>query len=56
MAEVEHGEPIRPLGGVRACLPNGCCDASLVEQPVRGIHMVVMVEAPHELSDGPIFL
>ena len=33
VAEVEHGEPFRPLGGKRARLSNVCCNASLVERP-----------------------
>ena len=30
VAEVEHGKPLKPLGGGRARLPNGCRNASLV--------------------------
>ena len=34
MAEVKHGEPVRPLGGGGARLPDGRCDTPLVERPV----------------------
>ena len=34
MAEVKHGEPIRPLGGGGARLSDGRCDAPHVEWPV----------------------
>ena len=54
MAEVEHCEPVRPLGGGKAFLPYGRCDDSLVEQPVWGVHTVVAVEVPHEPSKYPI--
>ena len=40
MAEVEQGEPIRPLGDGRACR----CDASLVERPVSEVHSMVAVQ------------
>ena len=56
MAEVEQGEPIRPLGGGRARLPYGHCNASLVERPARGVHAMVAVEVPHELFECPIVL
>ena len=46
-AEVEHGDHVRPLGFGRARLPNGRYDASVVEWPVRGFHMVVVVEVPY---------
>ena len=42
MAEVEHGEPIRPLGGGEARLPNGRCYAPLVERP--------LFDTPHSFS------
>ena len=56
MTEVEHGEPISPLGVGRARLPNDRCDTSLVKQLVWGIHLKLVVEVPQEPSDGPILL
>ena len=44
-----------PLGGGTARLPNGRCDASLVERSVWRIHRVVAVDFPHELNKGPVF-
>ena len=52
MAEGKHGKPIRPLGCGGARLPNSRCDAPLVE----GIHSVVVVDVPHEPSDGQVLL
>ena len=45
MAEVEHGEPDRPLGGGRASFPYGRWDASLVERPVWGVQTVVVAKS-----------
>ena len=56
VAEVEHGKPIRPLGGGRARLPNGRCDASLVEESGKRGPQMVVVEVPHTPSECPIVL
>ena len=56
MAKVEHGEPVRHLGGGRARIPSCCCDVSLVEPPVRRVHTMVVVEVSHEPSECLIVL
>ena len=49
-------EPIRPLGGGRASLPNGRCGASLVERLVWGVHLMVAVDVPHKPQECLVVL